>query len=422
MFRTPPLDPDFSARNSEPNQKTSGRLAVVSKLILASAALALGLAAAPVHAQAPAQVQAKNDYADGKTWLCKPGRQDACAINLDATVIKADGTTSPHAFKPAADPQIDCFYVYPTVSNDPTPNSDMSPGPEELSVIKQQFARYAAVCRPFAPMYRQVTLTALKAGMLGKPMAVDRALGYNDVKDAWTYYLEHDNHGRGVVLIGHSQGSGVLIQLVKNEIDGKPVQAKIVSIILGGARLQVPVGKDVGGDFKSIPLCHNAEQLQCAINFASFRSDFPPPSDSLFGGSSGAGLEAACVNPAALAGGRGALKAYMASGAENIAAGTDAEKPRAWTSPPTPITTPFVEVPGMLSAECAKDAAGRTYLSIVTNPNPGGKRTTEYAGDVVILGKVQRNWGLHLIDMNLTMGNLMDDIRTETGAYVRSAH
>jgi hypothetical protein len=272
-------------------------------------------------------------------------------------------------------------------------------------------------------MYRQVTLTALKARMTGKPMAgVDPVLGYNDVKDAWNYYLAHDNQGRGVVLIGHSQGSGVLIQLVKNDIDGKPIQARIVSVILGGARLQVPVGKDVGGDFKSIPLCHNAEQLQCAINFASFRSDVPPPSDSLFGGSSGAGLEAACVNPAALGGGRGALHAYMASGAEDIAAGTDSAKPPAWTNPPTPITTPFVEVPGMLSAECAKDATGKTYLSIITNPNPGGKRTSDYAGDVVILGKVQRNWGLHLIDMNLTMGNLIDDIGAETAAYVRSAH
>jgi len=399
---------------------------LTSKLIaVTAAAFAAGAMSATVaFAQAPAaSTSPKNDYADGKTWLCKPGRKDDCAINLDSTVVKADGTTSLDAFKPANDPPIDCFYVYPTVSNDPTPNSDMDPGPEEHSVIEQQFARFAAVCRPFAPLYRQITLTALRARMTGKPMpGGDPALGYNDVKDAWNYYLQHDNHGRGVVLIGHSQGSGVLTQLVKNEIDGKPVQAKIVSIILGGSRLQVPVGKDVGGDFKSIPLCHSPSQIQCVMNFASFRSDLPPPSDSLFGGSSGAGLEAACSNPAALGGGRGELHPYMASGAENIAAGTDAAKQPAWTNPPVAITTPFVEVPGMLSAECAKDATGKTYLSIITNPGPGGKRTTQYAGDVVILGKVQRNWGLHLIDMNLSMGSLIEDVRAETAAYQRSAH
>ena len=43
----------------------------------------------------------------------------------------------------------------------------------------------------------------------------------NDVKAAWAYYLAHENHGRGVVLIGHSQGSGVLTALIKQEIDGK---------------------------------------------------------------------------------------------------------------------------------------------------------------------------------------------------------
>jgi hypothetical protein len=175
------------------------------------------LGALPTLAQTPAG-PARNDYADGKTWLCRPGRQDACTVDLDATVVKADGSTSVEKFQAAADPKIDCFYVYPTVSNDPTPNSDMNAGPEEISVIKHQFARMASVCRTYAPLYRQVTLSALRARMLGKPMAgVDPVLGYNDVKAAWNYYLEHDNKGRGVVLIGHSQGSGVLTQLVKNE-------------------------------------------------------------------------------------------------------------------------------------------------------------------------------------------------------------
>ena len=39
-------------------------------------------------------------------------------------------------------------------------------------------------------------------------------IGYDDVVDAWNYYLAHENHGRGVVLVGHSQGSGVLTGLI----------------------------------------------------------------------------------------------------------------------------------------------------------------------------------------------------------------
>ena len=157
-------------------------------------------------AQTATQPQPKNDYSDGKAWLCRPGRQDACAVDLSTTVVAADGKLTIEKWSVNPKAAIDCFYVYPTVSNDSTPNSDMNAGPEELAVIKAQFARFGSECRTFAPLYRQVTLTALRAGIAGKPMAVDRVLGYNDVVDAWKYYLEHDNQGRGVVLIGHSQG------------------------------------------------------------------------------------------------------------------------------------------------------------------------------------------------------------------------
>jgi hypothetical protein len=147
---------------------------------------------------ATAASSTRNDYGEGKTWLCRPGRQDACAVDQSTTIVAADGklTVEKWATNPKA--AIDCFYVYPTVSNDQTPNSDMNAGPEELSVIRSQFARFGSECRVFAPLYRQVTLTALRAGIAGTPMTVDRALGYNDVVDAWKYYLEHDNQGRGV--------------------------------------------------------------------------------------------------------------------------------------------------------------------------------------------------------------------------------
>src|SRR5258708_32929511 len=114
-------------------------------------------------------------------------------------------------------------------------------------------------------MYRQVTLTALRALIAGKPIPADRAMGYNDVLASWNYYLAHDNQGRGVVLIGHSQDSLVLTQLIKSEIDGKPVQSRLVSALLLGTNLPVPKGKDVGGAFQHIPLCRSATQTGCVI-------------------------------------------------------------------------------------------------------------------------------------------------------------
>jgi hypothetical protein len=365
---------------------------------------------------ANAQTATPNDYTDPVNWLCRPGRTDACVSDQTATVVSARGRETVEAWKADPHAPIDCFYVYPTVSDDPTPNSDMIPGRGETSVVVQQVSRLAAKCRVYAPMYRQITLTALTAMLMGKPMAADRMLAYNDVRDAWNAYLAHDNHGRGVVLIGHSQGSGVLTALVQNEIDGKPIQKQIVSVILGGTSLQVPVGKDVGGDFKSVALCHSAHETGCVIAFASFRAATPPPADSLFVTGKTPGMASACVNPASLGGGRGALEAYLPSGM----VGLSSQAPVEWVKGGKTIATPFVTVPGLLSAECATNERG-TYLAVTVNGDPKDPRADDIIGDVVVGGQVQPSWGLHLIDMNLTMGNLAGIVDAQSKAW-RKAH
>ncbi len=194
-------------------------------MIVAAAVSHVGAAWAQPPAAPPAAadaVQSPNDYGDAKSWLCRPGRHDACDIDLTTTVVAADGKLSRETWSADPSAPIDCFYVYPTVSTHPTPTSDMTADPAELNVIGQQFARFGSTCRPYAPMYRQVTLAGLRRMMApgGGGVVLDRGVGYDDVRDAWKYYLEHDNKGRGVVLIGHSQGSFVLAELIRKEIDG----------------------------------------------------------------------------------------------------------------------------------------------------------------------------------------------------------
>src|SRR5260370_22648175 len=209
--------------------------------------LTLGFAVDRAHAEDVSAAPAATDYANLAHWLCRPSRQDACSAPQDATIVAVNGSLTREVFHPAKNPAIDCFYVYPTVSNEPGGNSDLTITGAEKSVVNAQFARFAAKCRLFAPMYRQVTLTALRAMIGGKPIPMDRDMAYNDVLAAWNYYLAHDNRGRGVVLVGHSQGSGVLTRLIKEEIDAKLVQGKLISTILIGTSLPVPKGSDVGG-------------------------------------------------------------------------------------------------------------------------------------------------------------------------------
>lgn len=390
--------------------------------VIAGGALVAGLVSSvTVSAQTPAppdMAAEKNDYGKAESWLCRPGRpEDACAIDLTTTIVAADGTVTKETWAANLKAPIDCFYVYPTVSADQTTNSDMNAGNEERNVIRQQFARFASQCRPFAPLYRQVTLTGLRAAIAGggRP-TLDRGTGYNDVLDAWNHYLKNDNNGRGVVLVAHSQGSFVLMRLIAEEIDGKPIQSRLISAILMGTNIPVPKGKDVGGAFKNVPLCRSPEQTGCLISFASFRSTIPPPANTLFGRVAGDGMESVCTNPAALGGGSGPLHAYL-TGAGSLVA-TSASQKHQWVTGGAPVETPFVSVPGMLTAQCATNEHGH-FLEVTVKGNPADPRADDIPGDLGTTGKVLANWGLHLIDVNLAMGNLVDIVGKQSKAYLK---
>jgi hypothetical protein len=364
-----------------------------------------------------AQAPERNDYGKAENWLCRPDKpNDACAVDLTTAVVAPDGKVTRETFTPNGQPAVDCFYVYPTVSTDQSPNSDMTADPAEQNVIRQQFARFRAQCRTFAPIYRQVTLAGLRSAMAGGGrLSLDEGPGYSDVLDAWNHYLKNDNNGRGVVLVGHSQGAMVLTRLLATEVDDKPVQRRLVSAILMGTTVPVAKGKDVGGAFKSIPLCRAAEQTGCVITFATFRSTVPPPANTLFGRVSGDGLEAGCTNPAALAGGSGQLHAYL-TGQGSLIASAAAQKHQ-WVKDSAPLDTPFVSVPGLLSAECAANEHA-SFLKVTVNADPADPRTDDIPGDLGMAGKPLANWGLHLVDVNLAMGNLLDVVSKQAKAYL----
>ena len=349
-------------------------------------------------------------YADPDHWLCRPDKDDVCDHELDATVIEADGRTHVERWRPALRPTFDCFYVYPTISTDRTGNSDLVPGDDqELFVVRQQAARLGSVCRVFAPVYRQLTLTALLGQLSGSSTEVDRTLPYADVVDAWKHYLANDNHGRGVVLIGHSQGAGLLAQLIANEIDPDPaVRDLLISGILLGTSVQVPRGGTIGAAFENVPVCRKRDDVGCVISYASFRESAPPPANSFFARSTQEGWEAACTNPGSLLGGRATLENYFPTDGRSLpilgVPGTPV-----WLDPAlgVEITTPFVSLPGLFEARCAR-RDGFHYLEVRSLGDPADPRV-----DDVIGIDLTPEWGLHLIDVNLAMGDLVSIARSQ---------
>jgi len=393
-------------------------------VLAASVVYAAAVSAQPQTVPAPAQTAPAaetpkpNDYSDPKAWLCRPGRtDDACAIDHTTTIVAADGKLTRETWKADPNAPIDCFYVYPTISTDPTPNSDMTADPAEVNVIKQQFARLASKCKPYAPIYRQVTLAGLQRLLAGGGGggSLERGVQYDDVRDAWNAYLKNDNNGRGFVLVAHSQGSFILNRLIREEIDGKPIQSKMLSAILLGTVIAVPKGKDVGGSFQHVRLCRSATQLGCVITFASYRSTVPPPANTLFGRVPDPNMAAACTNPAALAGGSGELHAYLDKSGKTITS-TIPAKP--WVTPEQAIDTPWVSVPGLLTANCTSNENATGYLEVTVNGKADDPRVDDIVGDIGRPGAPLANWGLHLIDVNLVMGNLVDIVGQETKAYL----
>jgi len=381
----------------------------MSKTMLA----ALGLTASlMLGSGVAAQTPAPNDYAKTENWLCLPGRADACAVDQTTTIVAADGKATTETFKPAANPPVDCFYVYPTVSTDPGDYSDMSIDQAERSVVEQQLARFASQCRVFAPMYRQVTLAALRKAMMGQPV-VDGALGYSDVRDAWNHYLTHENKGRGVVLIGHSQGSRVLLQLLKQEVDGKPVQKQVISALVLG--MNTPV--DAQGRYGTMPLCTKADQIGCVVTYVSFRASSPPPANSRFGKTDASGMRAGCVNAAALMAGKASTEATpLHSYHSTRSMGAAIAMPKPWAKDLT-VATPFASTPGLVSGRCVSEG-DFTYLAVSVNADPSDPRVDEIVGDILVMGQPLKDWGLHVIDVNLMMGDLVALVGEQSKAYV----
>src|SRR3954452_8856391 len=205
-------------------------------------------------------------------WLCNPATSNPCNGSLKATVVAPAGVVTGATIDPKVDARapIDCFYVYPTVSEQPGPLANLDIDQAEKSIALYQASPFSQTCRVWAPMYRQLTLTAINAPA-GTVSAQQRATAYRDVRAAWLDYLRHDNHGRGVVFIGHSQGTFMLRQLLAREVDPKPaVRRRLVGALLLGGNVTVATGQDVGGDFRHIPACRRDGQTGCVVAYSTF--------------------------------------------------------------------------------------------------------------------------------------------------------
>jgi len=371
-------------------------------------ALAAAVAALLLVALVPAGAEAKTK------WLCLPGaKPNPCKGSMETTVFKPGGGEATKD-EDASGMPFDCFYVYPTVSEQPTTNANKEIDPQQIAIAQYQAARYSLDCKVYAPVYRQATLAAI-----GDPDAVDPGIfekAYGDVLAAWKTYLRRYNDGRGVVLIGHSQGTGMLNRLLATEIEKSKQQRKrLISAILLGGNVTVKKGSGgLGGTFKRTPLCRSDKQTGCVIAFSTFNE--PPPADALFGRTDGPFAEVpdgadpddykvACTNPASLGGGSGKVKTIVRS--EPFPGTLGVGILIMYGGPPPTADTPWLVPADRYTAKCDYTDGGSSLLispigdaqTLTPSPTPG--------------------WGLHLLDANVALGNLVRIVAKQGMQYLK---
>jgi hypothetical protein len=312
--------------------------------------------------------------------------------------------------RPAHEPPVDCFYVYPTISGQATINANLAVGFREQAIALAQASRFSQACRVYAPVYRQITLSALR-----HPARITRAdavVAYDSVRSAFRDYLAHYNHGRGIVFIGHSQGATILIRLLRREVDGTPsVRRRLVSALLLGGDVTVRKDRSTGGDFSHIPACSSDHQTGCVVAYSSFTAK-PPPNSQFGRTTSDAGvrllaptnpsreLRIMCVNPAAPAGGTAPLDPYVPSLALAFLPGRHTLR----------VLTPWVSFPDEYSARC--ESSGNAAWLEVTHVGGHDRRPP--------LAELRdATLGLHVLDVTIALGNLVRLVRDQAAAFAR---
>ncbi len=366
-----------------------------SRLVLACLVMSFGLAAlvAPAIANAGDTV-----------WICKPGQaDDLCAGTIDGATMPPPGEEAqPLGYTRPDDAPIDCFYLYPTQSDQAGPNSNLDKDPPIRRVVVQQARMFSSVCDVYAPMYRQVTNHGDQTAYNSQVQTA-----YRSAKSGFRDYLKNYNDGRGFIMIGHSQGSAHTARLIDELVDTNArLRKRFVGAIAPGANISVPIGKPVGGLFDNVPACTEVGEYGCVVAFSTYndvpgsfaafsRLDFgywiypePRPDASKY--------EVICTNPARLDGGDGTLEPLVNF---DYLFGVPAEETAA----------PWAGEPDYYKAGCKREN-GAHWLNLSKVGLAGDARPD--LGAAVASGS-----NYHVPEVNLAEGNLLTIAQLQTDSY-----
>lgn len=208
--------------------------------------------------------QDKIDYSRQENWASLPEKDD-----------NADQLPGKNGVDRQEDYPVDVFFLYPTSFTGQVKNNQWNAPIDDVAInaetanksIKFQASIYNKVGKIYAPLYRQANIAVFF--MDDKAFAAKVLdFAYQDVRDAFRFYIEHYNHNRPFIIASHSQGTAHAKRLIREEIEGTALAERMVVAYL--------VGMPVDTGYLSFPPCTSPEEIGCICSWRTFIHDYTP--------------------------------------------------------------------------------------------------------------------------------------------------
>lgn len=212
-----------------------------------------------------------NAYQDPAMWLSRPG------IGLDDAArwqpaMRGEGRQLPEGDQPKQDFAV--FFVHPTSYLD-SANWNAPLDDEQSQRIARIYVR--GMASPFnqaseiwAPRYRQATFGAFLTDSPEAQQAIDAA--YDDVKQAFDFFVASVDEDVPIVIAGHSQGTLHLLRLLREELANSPLAGRVAAIYAVGW----PVSVEHDLPALGFPACATPSQAGCIMSWSTFAEPADP--------------------------------------------------------------------------------------------------------------------------------------------------
>ncbi|MCX5903565.1 MAG: DUF3089 domain-containing protein [Proteobacteria bacterium] len=161
------------------------------------------------------------DYSVPESWYAMPGMNSTALFTPVGSGLSNLEESAP----------VDVFYVHPTtyyrsdVKNAPIDDPDAVKITEIM--LMAQATPFNAIGRIYAPRYRQIALYVYDGSE--EEMQEPLNFAFEDVRQAFRYYIRRLNNGRPFIIAGHSQGANHASRLLLEEVIGTPLEKRFVA-------------------------------------------------------------------------------------------------------------------------------------------------------------------------------------------------